>query len=95
MAKRRRHNEEFKREAVKLVTDQGYSVAEAARSLGLYASLVRSWKLKYAPEAQNGAAKMQESEQEELGRLREENRRLRMERDILKKATAFFAREAL
>ena len=93
MAKRRRHNEEFKREAVKLVTDQGYTVAEAARSLGLDASLVRSWKLKYAPEAQNGAAKMQESGAEELGRLREENRRLRMERDILKKATAFFANE--
>ena len=93
MAKRRRHNEEFQREAVKLVTEQGYSVAEAARSLGLYASLVRSWKLKYAPEAKNGAAKMAESDQEELGRLREENRRLRMERDILKKATAFFANE--
>ena len=93
MAKQRRHNEEFKREAVKLVTNQGYTLAEAARSLGLDASLVRSWKLKYAPEAQNGAAKMPESDQEELGRLREENRRLRMERDILKKATAFFANE--
>ena len=92
MTKRRRHNEEFKREAVKLVTDQGYSLAEAARSLGLDASLLRSWKLKYGTE-QNGAPKMQESEQEELGRLREENRRLRMERDILKKATAFFANE--
>ena len=92
MTKRRRHNEEFKREAVKLVTDQGYSMAEAARSLGLDASLLRSWKLKYGTE-QNGAGKMQESEQEELGRLREENRRLRMERDILKTATAFFANE--
>jgi transposase len=92
MTKRRRHNEEFKREAVKLVTDQGYTVAEAARSLGLDASLVRSWKLKYGSE-QNGVKKMQESDQEELGRLREENRRLRMERDILKKATAFFANE--
>ena len=92
MAKRRRHNEEFKREAVKLVTDQGYTVAEAARSLGLDASLLRSWKLKYGSE-QNGVKKMQESDQEELGRLREENRRLRMERDILKKATAFFANE--
>jgi len=92
MAKRRRHSEEFKREAVKLVTDQGYTLAEAARSLGLDASLVRSWRQKYAPE-QNGVPKMPESEQEELGRLREENLRLRMERDILKKATAFFANE--
>jgi transposase len=87
-----RHSEEFKREAVKLVTDQGYSIAEAARSLGLDRSLLRSWKLKYASE-QNGVPKMQETEQEELARLREENRRLRMERDILKKATAFFANE--
>ena len=92
MTKRRRHGEEFKREAVKLVTDQGYTLAEAARSLGLDASLVRSWRQKYAPE-QRGGPKMQESDQEELGRLREENRRLRMERDILKKATAFFANE--
>ena len=92
MAKRRRHSEDFKREAVKLVTDQGYSLADAARSLGLDASLLRSWKLKYGTE-QNGARKMQESEQDELSRLREENRRLRMERDILKKATAFFANE--
>ena len=88
----RRHNEEFKREAVKLITDQGYSIAEAARSLGLDRSLLRSWKLKYAS-PQNGVPKMQETEQEELARLREENRRLRMERDILKKATAFFANE--
>ena len=92
MTKRRRHSEEFKREAVKLVTDQGYTLAEAARSLGLDASLVRSWRQKYAPE-HTGGPKMQESDQEELGRLREENRRLRMERDILKKATAFFANE--
>lgn len=91
MAKHR-HSEEFKREAVKLVTDQGYSIAEAARSLGLDRSLLRSWKLKYASE-QNGVPRMQETEQEELSRLREENRRLRMERDILKKATAFFANE--
>jgi transposase len=92
MAKQRRHSEEFKREAVKLVTDQGYSIAEAARSLGLDSSLLRSWKLKYASQ-QNGVPKMRETEQEELARLREENRRLRMERDILKKATALFANE--
>jgi transposase len=91
MAKRR-HSEEFKREAVKLVTDQGYTMADAARSLGLDASVLRSWKLKYGTE-QNGVPKMRETEQEELARLREENRRLRMERDILKKATAFFANE--
>jgi transposase len=92
MAKRSRQSEEFKREAVKLVTDQGYSLADAARSLGLDASLLRSWRLKYAPK-QEGTPAMTESEQEELGRLREETRLLRMEREILKKATAFFANE--
>lgn len=93
MRKHRRYSEEFKRDAVKLVTEQGYSVAEAARSLGLDASLVRSWRQKYGPAEKEGAPGMKESDQDELQRLREENRRLRMERDILKKATAFFANE--
>ncbi len=92
MVKRRRHSEEFKREAVGLVTDQGYSTAEAARSLGIHPNLLRTWRRKYAPE-ENGDSAMSEADQEELRRLREENRRLRMEREILKKAAAFFANE--
>jgi transposase len=92
MAKKRRYTEEFKREAVKLVTDQGYSLAEAARSLGIHTNLIRQWRRKFAQETQ-GTEIMSESERDELKRLREENRRLRMERDILKKATAFFASE--
>ena len=92
MAKKRQYTEEFKREAVKLVTEQGYSLAEAARSLGLHENLIRQWRRKFAQEKQ-GTEIMSESEREELKRLREENRRLRMERDILKKATAFFASE--
>jgi transposase len=93
MAKRRRHPEEFKREAVKLVTEQGYGVAEAARNVGIHANLLRTWREKYAAESGPGGASGNETEQAELGRLREENRRLRMERDILKKATVFFANE--
>ena len=97
MARRRRtYTPEFKAEAVKLVTEQGYSVAEAARSLGIHDTLLRSWQ--QALEAQgdqvfpgNGNPSSSEAE---LRRLRAENQRLRAERDILKKATALFAREA-
>ena len=90
--KRRRHSEEFKREAVKLVTDQGYSVAEAARNLGVHVNLLRTWKRKFAA-AVAEEQDLSEEERMELARLRAENKRLRMERDILKKATAFFASE--
>jgi transposase len=92
MAKKRRYTDEFKREAVKLVTEQGYTQAEAARSLGIHANLIRQWRRKFAKE-NSGMETMSETEQQELKRLREEVRRLRMERDILKKATAFFASE--
>jgi transposase len=92
MGARRAYTAEFKREAVALVTQQGYTVAEAARSLGIHANLLRSWRLKLT-QNENGVEAMKETDQEELRRLRDENRRLRMERDILKKATAFFANE--
>jgi transposase len=98
MARRRRtYTPEFKAEAVKLVTAQGYSVAEAARALGIHETLLRSWK--QAVQAQGdqafpGHGKLPPSE-EELRRLRAENKRLRAERDILKKATALFAQEAM
>ena len=87
---RRRHSDEFKREAVKLVTEQGLSVAQAARDLDVNENLLRTWKRKFSDEREES---LRESERMELARLREENRRLRMEREILKKATAFFANE--
>lgn len=95
--KRRVYTPEFKAEAVTLVTEQGYSIAEAARSLGIHETLLRSWK--QAREAQGvqafpGHGKLPPFE-EEMRRLRAENQRLRAERDILKKATALFAQEAL
>jgi transposase len=98
MAKRRRtYTREFKTGAVKLVTEQGYSVAEAARSLGVHEALLRSWK--QALQAQGEQAFPGQGNppavEEELRRLRAENQRLLAERDILKKAAAFFAREAL
>ena len=87
---RRSHSEEFKREAVRLVVEQGQSVARTARDLGIHENLLRTWKRKYTDGPDES---LSESDQMELSRLREENRRLRMERDILKKATAFFANE--
>ena len=97
MAKSRRtFTREFKVQAVQLVTEQGKSVAEVARDLDLSESLLRSWKTTLAaggapafPGRGNPPAP-----EEELRRLRAENKRLQMERDILKKATAFFARES-
>ena len=89
--KRRTHSEEFKREAVKLVFDQQLSVAEAARNLGIHPNLLRSWKQRIEGENEDGS--LTEDERMEMARLRAENRRLRMEREILKKAAAFFANE--
>jgi transposase len=74
--KRRNYTEDFKRDAVGLVTEQGYKPSEAARSLGIGDNL------------QLGV-----DEREELKRLRKENRLLRMEKEILKKASAYFAKE--
>jgi transposase len=87
--RRRKHSEEFKREAVKLVFDQEMSVAEAARNLGIHPNLLRNWKQRFEAEDEP----LTEDERMEIARLRAENRRLRMERDILKKAAAFFANE--
>jgi transposase len=97
MARQRRtYTSEFKIEAVKLVTEQGYSIAEAARSLDIGETLLRSWKIAFQAEGDQafpGNGRLPAVE-EELRRLRADNKRLRMERDILKKAAAFFAREA-
>ena len=97
MAKSRRtYTPEFKAEAVKLVTEQGYSVAEAARSLGICHNLIRNWKQTLQAQGQHafpGRGKLSPFE-EENHRLHAENKRLLAERDILKKAAAFFAREA-
>ncbi len=78
---KRQDTDEFKREAVKLVTEQGYTQTEAARSLGIHVNLIRRWRAKFAAE-NSGADTMRETEQQELIRLREESRRLRIERDI-------------
>jgi len=82
---------EYKEEAVALVTEQGYSVPKAAESLGINPNMLYKWKDKL--EAESEGKTLQESEREELKRLRKENKELRMEKEILKKASAFFAKE--
>ena len=94
--KRRTYTREFKVEAVKLVTEKGHSVAEAARTLGISESLLRSWKeaLEKDPDQAFPGHGNRTAADEELHRLKAENKRLLAERDILKKALAFFAKEA-
>jgi len=82
--KRRSYTEEFKCDAVRLVTEQGYSVSEAARNLGVHANLLRIWKQKLEAEEES----LTEDERMELASLRAENKRLRMERDILKSGSS-------
>jgi len=91
--KRRKFNDEFKIEAVKLVTQQGLSIAAAARDLGVSSVILGRWKKTYEHGLLGDTVKRREAD--ELKALRKENKRLRMERDILKKATAYFARESL
>ena len=88
---RRKYTEDFKRDAVTLVTEQGYKVPEAARSLGIGDNLLRRWKREF--EAEASGDRLSTDEREELKRLRKENRLLRMEKDILKKASQYFAKE--
>ena len=87
----KRHTDEFKQEAVSLVLEQNYSVGEAA----IYPSLTD--KLLYTRvskiKEQQSSMTLDTDERTELMTLRKENKRLQMERDILKKASAFFAKE--
>lgn len=87
----KQYTKEFKEEAVALVLEQGYSVAQAADSLGIKTSLLYKWKEKI--EAEKEGQDMTDNEREELKRLRKEVKELRMEKEILKKASAFFAKE--
>lgn len=92
-SKRRNYTDEFKEEAVKLVTEQHYKVTEAARNLGVHHSLLRRWIKERSPESES-SSKMTVQLKDELKRLKRENEQLRMEREILKKAAAFFAKES-
>lgn len=95
MQQRKKYTKEFKLDAVSLVTDQGYSRIEAARSLGINAQMLGRWVKEFETsdgQSFRGNGKLT-PEQEEIRRLKSENKRLQMEKDILKKATVFFAKE--
>ena len=92
---RRKYTQEFKEEAVKLITNQGYSFAEAGRNPGVNPNQLSRWKREIeAIEVVGSSPATSVLVQAELKRLGKENKRLRMEREILKKAAAFFAKES-
>ncbi len=95
MAKYRKYSNEFKLQAAKLVTQQGYSYDKAAKQLGTTGFSIRNWVAKFR---QNGELPPQGTTQpkaDELRQLRKELAQLKMENDILKKAAAYFAKELL
>ncbi len=95
MTKRKKYSIEFKSDAVSLVTEQNYTRAEAANSLGINANMLGRWVKETQTEhgqAFRGNGKLT-PEQEEVRSLKAQVKRLQMEKDILKKATVFFAAE--
>ena len=94
---RRKFSREFKIEAVRLVRERGVSVAQAARDLDLHANVLHKWIKEFSTDPQYafpGHGQMK-PEQLEIEQLRREVRKLKAERDILKKAAAYFARDAI
>ena len=97
MATRRQFSREFKVEAVKLVTERGVGVSQAARDLDVGETVLRRWMREQTQDPQQAfpGKGVMKPEQAEIDRLRKEVAKLRMERDILKKAAAYFARESM
>jgi transposase len=94
--RRRQYTAEFRQEAVRLITEHGYGVTEAARNLGINTKMLGRWK-RQIERQHNGISRGHgdlSAEHDELLRLRTEVKRLRMEREILKKAALFFANES-
>jgi transposase len=92
---RRSFTDDYKAGAVRLVLDEGKTVAAAARDLGLTESSLRNWVEQARADQAKGKTGLTTAEREELVRLRKDVRELRMERDVLKKAAAFFAKDHL
>lgn len=93
--KRKTYDKEFKLSAVRMVLEEGLSVAQVSRDLGINENSLHNWKKKYLEEKENafpGKGRLK-PEDEELRRLQKELKTVKMERDILKKAMAFFAKE--
>jgi transposase len=90
---RRSFTEDYKAGAVRLVLDEGKTVAAAARDLGLTESSLRNWVEHARADRTKGRTGLTTAEREELGRLRKEVRELRLERDLLEKVSALFAKD--
>jgi transposase len=90
--RQQRYSEQFKRDAVRLVIEEGYTVNAAAESVGVTHTTMTRWVDRYGDDADRSKRKYA-SKDDEIDALRDEVRRLRMEREILKKATAFFAKD--
>ena len=97
MGTRRQFSREFKVEAVKLVIERGVAVAQAARDLDVHETRLRAWMRELTADPQQAfpGKGVMKPEQAEIERLRKEVARLKMERHILKKAAAFFAKESM
>lgn len=89
--KNKTYSKQFKEETVALVTEQGYTVLEAANAVGVRANQVYEWKKRLAEEA--SGQRLTGEDRDELLKLRKEVKKLRIEKEILKKASAYFARE--
>jgi transposase len=89
---RRQFSEEFKEGAVRLVLDEGKTIGAVSRELDLTASALANWVKQARAERTQGKSGLMKEEREELTRLRKENRELRIERDLLKKVSALFAK---
>jgi transposase len=90
---RRSFTDEYKASAVRLVLDEGKTISGVARDLGLTQSALGNWVKQARADRSNGKTGLTTEERAELARLKKENRELRLEREILKKAAAFFAKE--
>ena len=97
MRTRRQFSREFKLEAVRLVKERGVSVAQAARDLDVHENVLRKWTREQAADPQQAfpGKGVMKPEQAEIERLKREVAKLKMERDILKKAAAYFAKESM
>ena len=93
---RRSFPREFKLEAVRLVSEQGLTVAQAARDLDIHENVLRKWVRQYRedPAYAFPGARQMKPEQVEIAQLKKEVRKLKAERDILKKAAAYFAKDS-
>ena len=93
---RRRFMDDFKRDAVRLVVEEKYTFVAAAKAVGVSVKSLRDWHAKYAPQPTPcGENATFDELREEIKRLRRQLKRAEMEREILKKATAYFAKESL